>query len=316
MRWRNTVFKTGLLLAGITALFVFVGALIGGEQGMMVALLFALAGNFFTYWYSDRMLLKLYRARPLEAGELAWLQQGLEQMANRAQLPTPRLYVMDNQQPNAFATGRNPAHSAIAVTTGLLNMLDRREVLAVVGHELGHVRNYDTLIMTVTATLAGAISTLGNFALFFGSAHRNDGSRANPFAVLMVAMLAPFAAMLVQMAISRTREYGADAAAAELSGDPMALASALEKISQLSQRIVNHEAERNPATAHLFIVSPLHVHRIDNLFSTHPAPQNRIEALRRLAQSMEKQMSALATTPVRVTKRGSFKFSRKNQLPL
>lgn len=281
----SNLFKTGILLAGITALFLGIGFLIGGQQGMVMAFVFALGTNLFAYWNSDKMVLRMYRAQPVDAHSQPQLLGMVEELAANAGIPVPRTYIMDNPQPNAFATGRNPEHAAVAVTTGLLERLDAREVRAVLAHELAHIRNRDTLIMTITATLAGAIGMLANFAFFLGGSR--DGERANPLAGILLAILGPIAAMLVQMAISRTREYGADHGGAEISGDPLALASALQKISVASGRIVNAAAEHNPATAHLFIANPLHGRGMDSLFATHPSAENRIAALRELAGLMQ-----------------------------
>lgn len=272
--------RTAMLLAAMTALFVGVGYLLGGEVGMAIAFVLALAMNAFALWNSDRMVLRLYRAREVDARTEPEFHGIIARLAERARLPMPRVYVIDSEQPNAFATGRSPAHAAVAATTGLLRSLTPQEVAGVMAHELAHVRNRDTLIMTVTATIAGAVSMLAGFAFFFGR------SRNNPLGivgVLLVMILAPIAAALVQMAISRTREYGADRGAAEICGHPLWLASALDNISSLARRVDNPAAERNPATAHMFIVNPLHAHRRDSLFATHPAVENRIRALREMA---------------------------------
>jgi len=272
--------RTSLLLAAMTALFGGVGYLLGGATGMLVALGVAVAMNFYAYWNADRLVLRMYRAREVDRAGAPDFYGIVEQLADRAGLPMPRVYVIDSDQPNAFATGRNPQNAAVAATSGLLRALAPQEIAGVIAHELAHVRNRDTLTMTVTATIAGAISLLANFALFFGN------NRNNPLGflgVLLVMVLAPLAAMLVQMAISRTREYAADRAGAEICGHPLWLASALEKIEKLASRVDNPAAERNPATAHLFIVNPLHAHRRDSLFATHPSTENRIRALRRLA---------------------------------
>jgi heat shock protein HtpX len=266
-----------VLLAGMTALFLGVGFLLGGEGGIAIAFLVALAMNAFAYWNSDKMVLRMYGAREVDSRAAPELHRIVRDLANRAGLPMPKVYIIESEQPNAFATGRNPDNAAVAATTGLLNMLDRDEVAGVMAHELAHVKNRDTLIMTITATIAGAISMLASFAMFFGGR-----SRDNPLGIvgtLVLMILAPIAAMLVQMAISRTREYGADRMAAEITGDPLGLASALEKLDRGAQRIDNPAAEANPATAHMFIVNPLHSHAHDNLFSTHPNMQNRIRRL-------------------------------------
>lgn len=276
--------KTFLLLAAITALFMVVGQLIGGESGMWVAFAFALATNAFSYWFSDSVVLRMYRAQPINAVTNPALYHMIERLAQRAAIPMPKPYVIESPQPNAFATGRSPAHGAVAMTTGIVQLLSERELAGVIAHELAHIKNRDTLTMTVTATLAGAIGALSNFAMFFGG-RAQGGERRNPLALLLVSLLAPLAAMLVQMAISRTREYGADATGAAICGDPLALASALEKIHNVAQRVDNTVAENNPATAHMFIINPLHKYKMDNLFSTHPNTANRIEALRAMTPS-------------------------------
>ena len=277
--------RTAILLAGLTALFMGVGYLIGGPNGALIAFLFAAAMNFFAYWNADRMVLSIHGAQEVDehsAPELIHMVAGL---ANRAGLPMPRVYLMDNPQPNAFATGRNPAHAAVAVTTGLLHMLSRDELAGVIAHELAHVKNRDTLLMTITATIAGAISMLAQFGMFFGGGHRDNSGNSGlgVIGTLAMVILAPLAAMLVQMAISRTREYAADNMGAQISGNPHGLASALAKIDAAAHQVENIPAEQNPATAHLFIINPLSGARMDNLFSTHPATENRIAALEALA---------------------------------
>jgi heat shock protein HtpX len=277
--------RTAILLAALTALFMAVGFLIGGESGAVMALLFAAGMNLFTYWNADRIVLSLHGAQEVDERSAPELIGIVRDLSQRAGLPMPRVHVMDNPQPNAFATGRNPAHAAVAVSTGLLDMLSREEIAGVLAHELAHVRNHDTLTMTITATIAGAISMLAQFGLFFGGTRDNNNGLGVVGTLLMV-ILAPIAAMLVQMAISRTREYAADEMGARLSGHPRALASALAKISGAAEAIENETAERAPATAHLFIVNPLAGRGMDNLFSTHPSTDNRIAALQRLAQEM------------------------------
>ena len=288
-------FRTALLLAGLTGLFMGVGYLIGGSGGALIALLFAGGMNLFAYWNSDRMVLSMYGAHEVDAAAAPDLHRMVAELAGNAGLPMPRVYIMDNPQPNAFATGRNPQNAAVAVTSGLLRSLDRDEIAGVIAHELAHIGNRDTLIMTITATIAGAISMLANFALFFGGGHGRDNGGMGIIGTLAMVILAPLAAMLVQMAISRTREYAADDLGARISGQPMALASALAKISQLAHAVPNDEAERNPATAHLFIVNPLSGARMDNLFSTHPATENRIAALERMAASMGRRAGSAST---------------------
>lgn len=272
--------RTSLLLAGLTALFLAVGWMIGGQGGMLIALVFAIGTNVFAYWNSDKMVLRMYNAHEVDARSAPELYGLVEQLAARAQLPMPRVYVIDNPQPNAFATGRDPQHAAVAATTGLLRALSHQELAGVLAHELAHIRNRDTLIMTVTATIAGALSMLANFGLFFGGSRDNQGGF---IANILVVILAPIAAMLVQFAISRTREYAADRAGAEICGHPMWLGSALQKLESSARRIDNPAAESNPATAHLFIVNPLNGRSFDNMFSTHPSTENRVRALRELA---------------------------------
>jgi heat shock protein HtpX len=257
-----------------------VGYLLGGPGGAVIALFIALLMNLFTYWNADRMVLASYGAQEVDARTAPEFVRVVADLAHRAGTPMPRVYVIDSPQPNAFATGRNPSHAAVAATTGLLRMLSWDEIAAVISHELGHVKNHDTLLMTVTATLAGAISMLAQFGMFFGG---NRNGNAGVLGTLAMIILAPLAAMLVQMAISRTREYAADSAGAEISGKPAALASALAKIDAAAHQIENAAAEENPATAHLFIINPLSGARMDNLFSTHPATENRIAALREIA---------------------------------
>ena len=272
--------RTALLLAALTALFMAVGYMLGGIGGTLIALAVAVAMNVFAYWNSDQVVLRMHNARAVDDRTAPQLVAMVRQLAERGGLPMPRVYIIDTPQPNAFATGRNPENAAVAATTGLLKALSSEEVAGVMAHELAHIRNRDTLVMTITATLAGALSMLANFALFFG------GNRNNPLGivgVLLMAILAPLAAMLVQMAISRSREYEADRVGAEICGRPLWLASALQRIDGLARRIDNHVAERNPATAHMFIINPLHAHAVDGLFSTHPNTANRIAALRRMA---------------------------------
>lgn len=280
----NTM-RAGLLLAAMTGIFLAVGYAIGGSGGMMIAFLVALGTNAFAYWNSDKMVLSMYGAREVSRDTAPEFHGIVARLAANAKLPMPKVYIIDSDQPNAFATGRDPEHAAVAATTGLLNMLDVREVAGVMAHELAHVRNRDTLVMTITATLAGAIGMLANFAFLLGG--RRDG-RGGGNAIVMIAMMiiAPLAAALVQFAISRTREYGADHGGAEISGDPLALASALSKMDQLAHQVPNARAEANPATAHMFIVNPLSGRGADNLFSTHPAAGNRIAKLQELARDM------------------------------
>ena len=287
--------RTAILVAGLTALFMGVGFMLGGEGGMIIALMIALGMNAFAYWNSDKMVLKMYGARQVTRAEQPEFYDMVAALAHQADLPMPKVYVIDEDQPNAFATGRNPENAAVAATTGLLRRLNSNEVAGVMAHELAHVKNRDTLIMTITATIAGALSMLANFALFFGG----GDNRNNPlgiFGVILVMIFAPMAAMMVQMMISRTREYEADRIGAEICGQPMWLAHALDKLDQSAQHIDNVRAEDNPATAHMFIVNPLHAKSVDNLFSTHPKMANRIARLQDMAQSMGAARPA-ATAP-------------------
>ena len=280
------IFRTGLLMAALTALFLFVGYLIGGQTGMVIAFLFAAGTNLFAYWNSDKMLLSMYGAREVTEANAPDLSHLVRQLSGQASLPMPKVYITENDQPNAFATGRNPEHAAVCVTSGLLARVSHEELAGVLAHELGHVRNRDTLTMTITATIAGAVSMLANFAFFFGGSR---DSRNNPFGlvgVLLVAVLAPIAAVLVQMAISRTREFEADRHGAELTGRPLWLASALQKIERGADAIPNPEAESHPATAHMFIINPLSAGNLSGLFASHPSTAERIARLRAMAGQM------------------------------
>ncbi|SSC68744.1 zinc metalloprotease HtpX [Ciceribacter selenitireducens] len=277
--------RTAMLLAFMTALFMGVGYLIGGQTGMLIAFVVAAGMNFFSYWNSDRMVLSAYHAQEVDESSAPEFYRMVRDLSANAGLPMPRVYVFDNPQPNAFATGRNPQNAAVAASTGLLQRLTPEEVAGVMAHELAHVENRDTLTMTVTATLAGAISMLSNFAFLFGG-NRDDRNNPLGFVGVLIAMIvAPLAAMLVQMAISRTREYAADRRGAEICGNPRWLASALAKIAGDASHIENDDAERNPATAHMFIINPLSGQRMDNLFSTHPNTENRIAALLDMQES-------------------------------
>ncbi len=289
--------RTALLLAAMTGLFLAAGYLLGGQGGMMIAFLIAVAMNLFAYWNSDKMVLRMHNARAVDARTAPELHAIVDRLAERAGLPMPAVYIIDTPQPNAFATGRDPQHAAVAVTTGILQALSREELAGVLAHELAHIKNRDTLIMTITATLAGALSMLANFALFFGGNSRN-----NPLGfvgTILVMILAPIGAMLVQMAISRTREYDADRLGAEICGRPLWLASALGQIESAARGVQNPAAERNPASAHLFIINPLSGQGADNLFSTHPKTANRIRKLQELAGA-----SVDTTTSRRMTSRG------------
>jgi heat shock protein HtpX len=275
------VFRTGVLMAGLTGLFLVVGYLVGGPAGMLIAFLFAAGTNLFAYWNSDRMLLSMYGARQVDEASAPSLLHIVKRLASQAGLPMPKVYVVDSEQPNAFATGRNPEHAAVCVTSGLLARIDNEELAGVLAHELSHIKHHDTLTMTITATIAGAVSMLANFAFFLGGYDR----RNNPLGLvgmLLVTLLAPLAAILVQMAISRSREFDADKAGAEISGRPLWLASALQKIDRSAQVTDNYAAEANPATAHMFIVNPLHGN-FSGLFASHPSTAERIARLKAMA---------------------------------
>jgi heat shock protein HtpX len=278
-------FRTAILLAALTALFMAIGYLVGGQSGMVVAFLVAAAMNLFAYWKSDKLVLSMYSAHEADERAAPELYGLVGQLAREAELPMPRVYIMDNPQPNAFATGRNPEHAAVAVTTGLLQRLNKDELAGVLSHELGHIKHRDTLLMTITATLAGAISMLANFGFYFGGG-RNNNKGVGPVGSLLLLILGPLAAGLVQMGISRGREYEADRIGAEISKRPLSLASALLKISGAAKQIPNPTAERNPASAPLFIVNPLSGAGLDNLFSTHPNVENRIARLNEMARQM------------------------------
>jgi len=275
----NGPVRTGVLMAALTALVGGLGLMLGGEAGLVIALAAAGGMNLWAWWNSDKAVLRMHGARAVDARSAPELVGMVERLARGAGMPVPKVYVIDTDQPNAFATGRNPENAAVAATTGLLARLPREEVAAVMAHELAHIRNRDTLIMTVTASLAGAISLLANFALFFGGRDRPMGL----LGTLALMILAPLAAGLVQMAISRAREYEADRVGAEIVGAPLWLAAALERIEGLAAQIDNPRAERSPATAHMFIINPLHMHAHDRLFATHPATRSRVAALRAMA---------------------------------
>ncbi|WP_436643874.1 zinc metalloprotease HtpX [Microbaculum sp. FT89] len=276
-------FRTAILLAAMTALFMGVGYLLGGSGGMIIAFVVALGMNAFSYWNADKVVLKMYKAHEVDEATAPEFHAMVRDLARNADLPMPKVYIIDDPQPNAFATGRNPSNAAVAATTGILQTLSYEELAGVMAHELAHVKHHDTLIMTVTATIAGAISMLANFALFFGG---NRNSNMGFIGTLALMILAPLAAALVQMAISRSREYEADRMGAEICGQPLWLASALGKIAGGVRRVPSEAAERNPATAHMFIINPLHGERMDNLFSTHPATENRIAKLQEMAAGM------------------------------
>ena len=266
--------KTTILMAGIVALFGVVGAAIGGANGMLLALVLAGAMNIFAYWFSDSMVLRMYNAREVDAASAPQFYGLVRELAQRAGLPMPRVYLIDEAQPNAFATGRNPDHAAVAATTGILQLLSARELRGVMAHELTHVKHRDILTSTIAATVAGAISSIAQFGFLFGG--RNDGERSNPIVGLIVLILAPIAAMLIQMAISRAREYDADKGGAAIAGSPMGLVSALRKLEAASRAV---PLDANPATAHMFIIKPRSVSGLMTLFSTHPPTEARIQAL-------------------------------------
>lgn len=278
----NTL-KTMLLLVTLTVMFIFIGALLGGRSGMTIALFMALAMNFFAYWFSDKIVLRMYGAKEVSEAEAPELYSIVRTLAQRAGLPMPKVYIIDADQPNAFATGRNPGHGAVAVTTGIMRLLDRNELAGVIAHELSHIKNRDILVSTIAATIAGAISYLAQmaqWAMIFGG-RRDDDEAGNPVAALVMMIVAPIAAMLVQLAISRTREYGADAGGARIVGNPLYLANALKKLHYASQRI---PLDANPATSHMFIVNPLSGGTLVKLFSTHPPIEERIARLEAMAK--------------------------------
>lgn len=276
--------KTTILMAAIVALFMAIGSVIGGRQGMMIAFAVAVAMNFFSYWFSDKMVLKMYNAREVDETSAPQFYNMVKELAQNAQLPMPRVYLIDEEAPNAFATGRNPEHAAVAATTGILRILSAREMRGVMAHELTHVQHRDILISTISATMAGAISMLANFAVMFGG-RDDEGRPANPIVGLLVMLLAPLAAALIQMAISRAREFEADRGGAEIARDPQALASALEKIHRYAQGIPLAPAEAHPETAQMMIMNPLSGGGLRGLFSTHPATEDRVARLMEMARS-------------------------------
>ena len=282
----SNIFKTALLLGVLTAMLVLIGGAIGGQQGMVIAFFVALVMNFFSYWFSDKMVLAMYRAQPLDEASAPIVYRIVRGLTTRAGMPMPRIYLIPTDTPNAFATGRNPEHAVVAVTEGILRILDEEELEGVLAHELSHVKNRDVLISTIAATLAGAITYLAHMAqwaaMFGGRSSNDDEGGVNPIAAILMAVLAPIAAMLVQMAVSRSREYQADATGARIAGKPWGLAKALEKL-QMAQQVAPMEA--NPATAHLFIVNPLSGRSLMNLFSTHPPLEDRIARLRAMRPS-------------------------------
>ena len=291
--------KTAMLLALLTAIFVALGALIGGQTGMVIAFVIALAMNAFSFWNSDKVVLRMYGAHEVDERAAPEYYGLVRELARNAGLPMPRVYIMDNPQPNAFATGRNPEHAAVCASTGLMQALSRDELAGVMAHELTHIKNHDTLIMTVAATIGGAISMLAQymqFGMLFGGG-RDDRSGLGMIGALIAIIVAPLAALLVQMAISRSREYAADRGGAMISGHPLWLASALAKIQGYARQIPNEEAERVPATAHMFIINPLSGRGLDNMFSTHPNTENRIAALEEMARESGQTAGPRASEP-------------------
>ena len=274
--------KTAVLMAAITALFMLIGRWMGGQAGMMLALVVALGMNFFSYWFSDKIVLKMYNAREVDDSTAPQFVAMVRDLAQRANLPMPKVYLIDEDAPNAFATGRNPEHAAVAATTGIIRVLGERELRGVMAHELAHVKHRDILLSTISATMAGAIGMLANFGMMFGG-RNSEGRPANPIAGILVAILAPLAASLIQMAISRAREFEADRGGAEISGDPAALASALDKIHRYAQGIPLGPAERHPETAQMMIMNPLSAGGLRGLFSTHPPTEERVAALMAMA---------------------------------
>ena len=288
-------FRTTLLLAAMTALFMGVGYLIGGTGGMLLALVFAIGTNAFAFWNSDKVVLRMHNAEPVTRASMPELHDMVAELARNADLPMPKVFLIQSDQPNAFATGRNPENAAVAATTGLLQRLSHEEVAGVMAHELAHVKNRDTLTMTIAATVAGAIAILAQFGMFFGAGNR-DRNPLGIVGILLAVLFAPLAAMLIQMTLSRTREYSADRLGAAISRDPMGLASALRKISSYAGQVEMPTAERNPTSAPMFIINPLTGARMDNLFSTHPSTENRIRALEALAADTPR--AAMRPSPI------------------
>ena len=284
--------KTAMLMAAMTALFGFAGTMLAGFEGLLIAILLAIVMNLFAWYNSDKMVLRMYGAKEVARGHP--LYETVANLSLNAQLPMPKVYEIQSDQPNAFATGRNPENASVAVTTGLLQKLNRNEIAGVIAHELAHIKNRDTTIMVVAATFAGAITMLANFAMFFGDRRNNN---LGLIGMIVMMILAPLAASLIQMAISRRREYLADQTGAEICGNPLWLASALTSIESFASKIDNHEAEKNPATAHMFIINPLHAHAHDRLFSTHPNTANRVAALEDMVDKQK---------PIQSTRRSPF----------
>ncbi|MFO1105780.1 MAG: zinc metalloprotease HtpX [Amaricoccus sp.] len=294
----NTV-RTMALLAALTALFMGVGAMIGGASGALIALIFAIGTNAFAYWNSDRIALRMHNAEPVTRASAPELHDMVARLARNADLPMPKVFIIRTDQPNAFATGRDPQNGAVAVTTGIMQVLSQDELEGVIAHELAHIKNRDTLTMTIAATVAGAISMLAQFGMFFGGGNRDRDNPLGPLGVLLAVLVAPLAAAVIQMTISRTREYSADRLGAQICRNPLGLASALRKIEAYAHRIEMPSAEHNPASAPLFIINPLSGQRMDNLFSTHPATENRVRALEKLAAEMGG--TARPAAPIRPT---------------
>ncbi|HWU82724.1 MAG TPA: zinc metalloprotease HtpX [Methylophilaceae bacterium] len=270
-------FKTTILMAGIVVLFGTVGAALGGASGMLIALLFAGAMNIYAYWFSDKAVLKMYNAREVDAQSAPKFYLLVQELAQNAGLPMPKVYIIDEAQPNAFATGRDPEHAAVAATTGIMRILSERELRGVMAHELAHVKHRDTLISTISATIAGAISSIAQFGMLFSGGARDRG--VHPAVALLIMIVAPLAAMLIQMAISRAREFEADKGGAEISRDPEALAAALKKIHDYAHQIPMDTAEQHPETAQMMIINPLSAGGLKGLFSTHPQTEERIARL-------------------------------------
>jgi heat shock protein HtpX len=276
--------KTTVLMAGIVVLFAMVGAVLGGAGGMLIALAFASAMNIYAYWFSDAVVLRMYNAQEVDEHSAPRFYNMINELSQNAGLPMPRVYIIDEAQPNAFATGRNPEHAAVAATTGIMNMLSERELRGVMAHELAHVLHRDTLISTISATVAGAISSIAQFGMLFSAGDRERN--VSPIAAILIMILAPIAAMLIQMAISRSREFEADRGGAEISGDPRALASALQKIHNYAHQIPMDTAQQHPETAQMMIINPLSAEGVQGLFSTHPSTEERVARLMEMAQGI------------------------------
>ena len=275
--------KTSILMAGIVALFGVIGMLLGGAVGMMIALALAAAMNVWAYWFSDKMVLKMYNAQEVDETSAPQLYSMVRELAANAQLPMPKVYLIDETQPNAFATGRNPEHAAVAVTTGIMRILSEHELRGVMAHELAHVKHRDTLISTISATIAGAISSIAQFGMIFGGGSNSGNRNVHPLVAILIMIVAPLAAGLIQMAISRSREFEADRGGAQISGDPKALAAALEKIHNYAHQVPLQIAEQHPETAQMMIINPLSAGGLKGLFSTHPTTEERVARLLALA---------------------------------